>query len=72
MLTMPERIAQSKAVLEIGEAKRRSLGLGDMTADALAAIGITKERVSYWLGRDCGCKANQEWLNDAGRRLGIG
>lgn len=72
MLTMPERIAQSKATLEVADAMRRSRGLGDMTADALAAIGITKERVSYWLGRDCGCKANQEWLNEAGKRLGIG
>lgn len=47
-------------------------GLGDMTADGLAAIGITKERVSRALGRQCKCPERQAWLNRVGRILGIG
>jgi hypothetical protein len=47
-------------------------GLGDMVADGLAAVGITKERVSALVGRDCGCQQRQELLNQVGYRLGIG
>jgi hypothetical protein len=47
-------------------------GLGDMTADGLAAIGVTKERVSKALGRPCKCPERQAWLNRVGRILGIG
>ena len=47
-------------------------GLGDMVAAGLAAIGITKERVSSVVGGDCGCKKRQEALNALGRRIGIG
>lgn len=47
-------------------------GLGDMVASALSAVGITKERVSKALGKDCGCAKRQAALNDLGRRLGIG
>lgn len=47
-------------------------GLGDMVAAGLSAVGITKERVSAVLGRDCGCEGTQEALNAAGRRFGIG
>ena len=47
-------------------------GLGDMVASALAAIGITKERVSKAVGGDCGCAERQEALNELGRKLGIG
>jgi hypothetical protein len=47
-------------------------GLGDMVAAGLSAVGLTKERVSAALGRDCGCKGRQEALNAAGRRFGIG
>lgn len=47
-------------------------GLGDMMATGLSAVGITKERVSKILGRDCGCPQRQEALNALGRRLGIG
>jgi hypothetical protein len=50
--------------------KRR--GLGDMVADGLAAVGITKERVSKAIGRPCGCGKRQEKLNEIGRKLGIG
>lgn len=47
-------------------------GLGDMVAGALTAIGITKERVSALVGRDCGCAKRQAALTELGRRLGIG
>ena len=47
-------------------------GLGDYVANALSAVGITKERVSAVFGRPCGCAERQEALNDIGRRFGIG
>lgn len=43
-------------------------GLGDHLADGLAAVGITKERVSRLLGRPCGCKERQRRLNELGRK----
>ena len=49
-----------------------SRGLGDITADWLAARGITKDRVEKWLGRKCNCPERQEWLNKVGRLFGIG
>jgi hypothetical protein len=49
-----------------------SIGLGDMVAAGLSAIGITKERVSALAGGDCGCQKRQEALNELGRRVGIG
>jgi hypothetical protein len=50
----------------------KARGLGDMTADALAAIGITKELFSRWLGRPCRCPERQAWLNEVGKVFGIG
>jgi hypothetical protein len=47
-------------------------GLGDRVAAGLSAVGITKERVSALVGRDCGCEERQELLNQVGYRLGIG
>jgi len=47
-------------------------GLGDMVAGALAAVGITKERVSAAIGRPCKCGERQETLNAIGRTIGIG
>lgn len=45
-------------------------GLGDHVADGLAAVGITKERVSRLTGKkDCGCKKRQELLNKLGQRV---
>jgi len=46
--------------------------LGDRVASALAAVGITKERVSKALGKPCGCAKRQAKLNELGRRFGIG
>lgn len=48
------------------------MGLGDMVAAGLSAIGITKERVSAIAGGDCGCQKRQEALNEFGRKIGIG
>lgn len=50
----------------------RRKGLGDMVSAVLAAVGITKERVSKVLGRPCGCGKRQEALNKIGKRIGIG
>lgn len=47
-------------------------GLGDRIASALAAVGITKERVSKAIGKDCGCAKRQQQLNELGRRIGVG
>ena len=48
-------------------------GLGDRVHDALAAVGITPDRVAAALGvDDCGCEQRREWLNEAGRAFGIG
>ena len=44
-------------------------GLGDHVADGLAAVGITKERVSKLVGRDCGCAKRQAALNALGRKV---
>lgn len=41
---------------------------GDHVATILAAVGITKERVSKLVGKDCGCKKRQEALNRLGQR----
>jgi hypothetical protein len=52
-------------------------GLGDIVADALASVGITKERaqaVASAVGvDDCGCKERQAAMNAWGaKHLGIG
>jgi hypothetical protein len=48
-------------------------GLGDMAAAALAAVGITKERVEAIVGGPCGCDGRQADMNEFGRKwLGIG
>lgn len=52
-----------------GEPQKEPKGLGDLVADGLSAIGITKERVSKIAGRDCGCKKRQEALNRLGKSV---
>ena len=47
-------------------------GLGDMVKAGLSAIGITEERVSAAIGRQCGCSERAEALNELGRKIGIG
>lgn len=47
---------------------RQRRGLGDRVADGLATVGITKERVSKVVGKDCGCQKRQEALNRLGQR----
>ena len=52
--------------------RRPKKGLGDMVAAGLSAVGITEERVSKLVGGDCGCSKRKEFLNQLGRKLGIG
>ena len=52
-------------------AKTAKSGLGDMVSSALAAIGITKERVSALVGGPCGCDGRQSTMNAAGAWLGM-
>lgn len=52
-------------------------GLGDIVANALDSIGITKDRVQAIANRvgirDCGCKSRQAAMNSFGQKyLGIG
>lgn len=46
-------------------------GLGDMVADGLAAVGITKERMQAVIGRPCNCPERQAALNRLGQMLGL-
>lgn len=46
-------------------------GLGDMVAAGLAAVGVTKERVSELLGRPCNCPKRQAALNRLGAAFGL-
>lgn len=39
---------------------------GDIVSSALAAVGITEERVTAWVGAPCGCKERKEKLNRLG------
>lgn len=43
-------------------------GLGDRVAAGLAAVGITKARVSRWMGRPCKCTERQRRLNELGQK----
>lgn len=52
-------------------------GLGDLMADGLSAIGVTKDRVSAVARaagvKDCGCGRRQQWMNKMGQKyLGVG
>jgi hypothetical protein len=40
-------------------------GLGDYVANALSAVGITKERVEAVVGGPCGCPERQAAINAA-------
>lgn len=40
--------------------------IGDHVESALSSVGITKERVSRWLGAPCNCPARQAKLNKLG------
>jgi hypothetical protein len=43
-----------------------------MVAAGLSALGITEERVSKLVGGDCGCSKRKQFLNQLGRKIGIG
>lgn len=55
--------------------KKPGVGLGDMVASGLAAVGITKERVQAVAAKvgvkDCGCAKRQKALNELGAKLGL-
>lgn len=73
---VPEAAAKNE-LLELlrqryADAQPARPGLGDIVAAGLAAVGITKERVSAVLGKPCNCGQRQQALNALGRRLGIG
>lgn len=71
VIVPPPSMADIPSVTEIAESS--APGLGDYVANALSAIGITKERVSAAVGGDCGCAARQQAMNEWGRKnLGIG
>jgi len=42
------------------------LQLGDAVERALTAVGITSERVTKFLGQECGCAERKKKLNDLG------
>lgn len=67
-LKTPDEVRQAVKRLRVVQ----NPGLGDRVASALAAIGVTKERVSKALGRPCGCAKRQAKLNELGRKFGIG
>jgi hypothetical protein len=46
-------------------------GLGDMVADGLAAVGITKQLVQSVTGRPCHCPERQAALNRLGQMVGL-
>jgi hypothetical protein len=51
----------------------KNVGLGDMVEKGLSAVGITKERVASVLGvKDCGCRKRREYMNELGKKVGIG
>jgi hypothetical protein len=56
---------------------KRKTGLGTRIANALSAIGYTKERhiaikKKLRLSPTCGCDKREAWLNEVGRSVGIG
>ena len=59
-------------VSETAAAGNTAPGLGDYVANALDAIGITKERVSALIGAPCSCPERQAALNKLGAKyLGL-
>ena len=68
----PGRDSPRPVYSPVAVSRKPKPGLGDMVAAGLAAIGVTKERVSTLVGGDCGCAKRQETLNNIGRRIGIG
>ena len=58
--TRPNRTKPPKLV-------QPTVELGDAVEAALRTVGITKERVSKWMGRPCRCDERQEKLNQLSR-----
>lgn len=53
--------------MRINEPRFNDHGLGDRIEQALTILGITKERISKWVGKPCGCPERKEKLNRLGR-----
>lgn len=68
---MPDQAAPHRGPCGCRPRSRR-LGLGDLVAAGLKAVGITPARISRLLGKPCGCKRRREQWNRWGSRLGIG
>lgn len=45
------------------------LRIGDAVSAALSSVGVTKERVSQAIRKDCGCKQKQDTLNLIGMSI---
>jgi hypothetical protein len=73
---VPEAAAKNELLELLRQRLSAGVGLGDLVAERLAAIGITKsrmQRVAAAIGvKDCGCSGRQAALNSLGRKLGIG
>ena len=71
-LTLAETAA---AFVEYQRTHRISIpfaNLGDTVAAALGAFGVTSERLSAILGRDCGCDGRRQALNAASAAVSAG
>lgn len=53
-------------LLRLPTASQIRAGWGDQLEQALSMVGITKERVSQWLGAPCNCQERQEKINALG------
>jgi hypothetical protein len=71
-MTPPRPLAPQEVADRVRLLRQRRAGLGDMVAEGLAALGVTKEAVSKMLGRPCQCEQRRQALNRLGQRFGIG
>ncbi len=55
-----ELLNQSKS---IQSSLKQKGGLGDLVETALSSVGVTKEVVEAWVGKECGCRERKEKLN---------
>lgn len=68
---IPEGASDHASVVQqaLATVEDNPLPIGDWTATALDALGITKERVSAWWGEPCPCPERQQRLNELGRTI---
>lgn len=70
--------AKNRSTAESEASAQRStrIGIGDLTAEFFATLGITEDRYiavknALHLSTTCGCAARKQWLNAVGEKLGI-